>query len=248
MFALKKRNHIGLCTVIGLCVLEIKTKFSENIASALAQQVMAEGRSFLVCNAGTEEFKLQVPDNAYRLKVCQHEAALGLSYVIIVYSTPSALPKKVILVHIFLAQRKALSNLQEVLANKFMSFAYNKGGVTGVFPDLGDEYSASYGYAQEHHIVNIWLRLWREHTKDIKTNGTPTSCWNLLDLAKTLWNKLMGNVDTVRKVVKKTKTTRGPNSGPGSLMWYIIFDYIFITHSASINMHVWKVNLQRLFQ
>ena len=37
----------------------------------------------------------------------------------------------------------------------------------------------------------------------------------------------MGNVDTVRKVAKKTKAIRGHNSGPGSLMWYTVFDYIF---------------------
>ena len=37
----------------------------------------------------------------------------------------------------------------------------------------------------------------------------------------------MGNVDTVRQVVKNIKAVRGPDSGPGSLMWYTIFDYIF---------------------
>ena len=120
---------------------------------------MTEGRSFLVYNAGTEELKLQVPYNAYRSQVCQHAADLGFSYVLIVYSTHVALPKNIILVHIYLAQRKALSNFQEVLADKFMSFAYNEEDVAGVFPDLGDDYSSAYGYTQEHHTVNIWIRL-----------------------------------------------------------------------------------------
>ena len=79
MFALKKRNQAGLHIFVGLCVLEIKTKASENAASDLAQQVMAEGRNFVVCNAGDEEFKQAILENAYRSQVCQHAAALGSS-------------------------------------------------------------------------------------------------------------------------------------------------------------------------
>ena len=94
VFALKNRNQAGLHIFVGLCVLEIKTKASENTASDLAQQVMAEGRNFVVCNAGDEEFKQAIPENAYRSQVCQHAAALGLSYVLIVYCTPGALPKQ----------------------------------------------------------------------------------------------------------------------------------------------------------
>jgi hypothetical protein len=36
----------------------------------------------------------------------------------------------------------------------------------------------------------------------------------------------MGNVDTIRKVLQKDMAVRGPNSGPGSLMWYGLFDYV----------------------
>ena len=64
-----------------------------------------------------------------------------------------------ILVHISIAHRKAFSTLQEVLADQFMSFAYNEENFAGVFPDLGEDYSPDYGYAQEHHIVEIWLRF-----------------------------------------------------------------------------------------
>ena len=132
-----------------------------------------------------------------------------------------------ILVNIYIEQRKALSTLQEVLADQFMSFAYNEENFAGVFPDLGKDYSSAYGYAQEHHTVEIWLRLWTEHTKDVIMNGTPASCQRPLDLPTSLWNKLMGNVDTVRNMVKKKNAIRGPNSGPGYLMWYTVFDYIF---------------------
>ena len=121
---------------------------------------MEEGRNFVVCNAGDEEFKQAIPENAYRSQVCQHAAALSLSYVLIVYCTPGTLPKKRILVHISVAQRKALSTLQEVLANQFMSFTYNEENFMGVFPDLGEDYSPAYGYAQEHHTVEIWLHYY----------------------------------------------------------------------------------------
>ena len=80
------------------------------------------------------------------------------------------------LVHISIAQRKAFSTLQEVFANQFMSFAYNEENFAGVFPWLGEDYSPAYGYAQEHHTVDIWLRLWTEHTKDVIMNVTPASC------------------------------------------------------------------------
>ena len=55
---------------------------------------MAEGRNSVVCNAGDEELKQAIPENVYQYQVCQHAADLGLSYVLIVYCTPGALPKK----------------------------------------------------------------------------------------------------------------------------------------------------------
>ena len=36
----------------------------------------------------------------------------------------------------------------------------------------------------------------------------------------------MGNVDTVRKVLGLHKVKRGSNTGPGSLQWYQLFNYI----------------------
>jgi len=34
-------------------------------------------------------------------------------------------------------------------------------------------------------------------------------------------------VDIVRKVLKKRKAVRGPNSGPGSLIWFELLGYMF---------------------
>ena len=36
----------------------------------------------------------------------------------------------------------------------------------------------------------------------------------------------MGNVDTVRRLLTYHKVKRGSNTGPGSLIWYMIFNYI----------------------
>ena len=38
----------------------------------------------------------------------------------------------------------------------------------------------------------------------------------------------MGNVDTVRRILCYHKVKRGRNSGPGSLVWYMIFNYILV--------------------
>ena len=35
----------------------------------------------------------------------------------------------------------------------------------------------------------------------------------------------MGNIDTLHRVIKETKTKQGPDSGPGSLLWYDMLDY-----------------------
>ena len=56
--------------------------------------------------------------------------------------------------------------------------------------------------------------------------GTPPSYRRLLDTTTSCWNKCMGNVDTVQKVFDLHKVKRGSNTGPGSLQWYQLFDYI----------------------
>ena len=148
----------------------------------------------------TNEFKHLIPENSYRSQICQHAAALGLDYILMVYSAPGALPKKMVLVCIGADQRYVLCKLQYVLASKFMAFACTQN--SGSIPSLGDDNSPVYGYAQEHHTVELWLNIWKEHTKNVQQYGTPPPCRRLLDLSTSFWNKCMGNVDTVRKIVK----------------------------------------------
>ena len=46
------------------------------------------------CDSGTQEFRNAIPDNAYRSQVCQHAAALGLEYILMVYCLPGSHPKE----------------------------------------------------------------------------------------------------------------------------------------------------------
>ena len=82
------------------------------------------------------------------------------------------------------------------------------------------DYSKAYGYTQEHHTFEYNMRMWRAHNNDVTMLGTPPPCHRFTDLPANFWNKGMGNVDTVQKVVKNRKGVRGPDSGPGSPMWF----------------------------
>ena len=105
-----------------------------------------------------------------------------------------------------------------------MRFVYVENAVREI-PSLGNEYTKVYGYAQDHHTLELHLLLWRALYVDIMENGTPPPCRRFIDIVFSFWNKCMGNVDIVRKVLKKRMAVRGPDSGPGSLMWFVMFGY-----------------------
>ena len=105
-----------------------------------------------------------------------------------------------------------------------MQFAYHHPSVKEV-PSLGADNSKAYGYAQDHHTLELHLKLWVAHTNDVVQLGTPPPCRRLIDLVFSFWNKCMGNVDVVRKVLRRRRAWRGPDSGPGSLMWCVLLGY-----------------------
>ena len=138
------------------------------------------------------------------------------------------MPKRMVLVHFSNEQIDALVRLQSSLATKYLGFAHGiDAEAVGELPDIGADFSDAYGYAQEHHTAELWLKLWIAHAKDVEENGTPMTCRRFIDLAYCFWNKRMGNVDTVRKVIRRIKAVRGPDSGPGSLMFLNVLDYTF---------------------
>ena len=71
----------------------MKTLGSANTIDNLEQQIAQNQTQFSECLAGTNDFKTLIPENSYRSQICQHAAALGLDYVLMVYSAPGAFPK-----------------------------------------------------------------------------------------------------------------------------------------------------------
>ena len=104
---LKKDENDGSTKFLSLCALEIKTRSALGTVNDLYRQTLNSGK-WTECDAGTEEFKLAVPDNAYRTQICQHAAALGLEYVMLAYCLPGGMPKRLVLVHVSAAQQDTL--------------------------------------------------------------------------------------------------------------------------------------------
>ena len=223
VFTLMKKNTQGTYDFIGICVIEIKTRASENTVDALTESVL-RGGLFTECVTGTELFERVIPDNAYRTQICQHATALGVDHVLMVYSLPGANVKKLVLVGVSVEHRYELLKFQTLLATKYMPFCYVENHSKDI-PSLGTDYSKAYGYAQDHHTLELYLYLWHAHNKDVVENGTPPPCRRLIYITFSYWNKMMGNVDIMRKVLEKRKAVRGPDSSPGSLMWFSLLGY-----------------------
>mmetsp|Transcript_19583 Transcript_19583/g.33127 ORF Transcript_19583/g.33127 Transcript_19583/m.33127 type:complete len:478 (-) Transcript_19583:194-1627(-) len=169
-----------------------------------------------------------------------------------VYSLPGSYPKRMVLVRVCDEHRAKLVRIERLLSTKYMPFAYVQDAVREIC-SLGEDYSNAYGYAQEHHTLELWLRIWVEYNKDLVEHGTPTSCKRIIDVATCLWNKCMGNVDTVRRVVTMARAKRGKGSAPGSLYWFHLLDYIlyqaFRVHQhSSIEGNMDSIETQKRFQ
>ena len=132
---------------------------------------------------------------------------------------------KMILVTVSNEHQNTLLTLKKLLAEKYMPFCYVNGAPTEI-PDLGEDYSSVYGYTQTHDTLKLWLYIWKAHDADVRKNGTSQSARCFIDMATVFWNKCMGNVDTVRRIIREATAKRGRNSGPGSLYWFVLLDYI----------------------
>jgi hypothetical protein len=220
---LEKQSH-DTFKYIGLSVLEIKTRSALGTVSVLYKQSL-DGNNWVKCQAGTPLFKEAVPDPAYRSQLCQHATALDVQYVVMVYSVPGGLPMKIVLVEFSKEQRHTLVTLQQLIADKYLSFCYDDQSHAEL-PELGEDYSSVYGYAQTHETLELWLGIWKAHDADVRLNGTPPAARRFIDMPTMFWNKCMGNVDTVRKVIRDAMPKHGSTCGPGSLLWFVLFDYI----------------------
>ena len=154
----------------------------------------------------------------------------------IVYSSPRAQVRKIVLIRVLSEHRHEFVSFQRAIAHKFMPFAYQRPCVQEV-PSLGDDNSKVYGYAQDHHTLELHLKLWVAHTNDVVLLGTPPPCRRIIDLVFSFWNKCMGNVDVVRKVLRRRRACRGPDSGPGSLIWCVMIGYA-LYNAFRLHQHV----------
>lgn len=108
---------------VGLCALEIKTRGTENTTDALIEQVLTTG-SWTECTTDTVDFKIAVPDGTYCTQLVQHATALDLNRVLMVYSLPGAVIKKIVLVTVPQVHRGKLFSLEQQLAQRYMPFAF----------------------------------------------------------------------------------------------------------------------------
>ena len=111
--------------LLSLCVVEIKTKSSLSVIHDLEAAVELDGTSFSVCEVGIDDtIKRLIPEPAYRTQFCQHAVATQIPYVLMVYSLPGALVKKLVLLHFNDQFLKAILSLESVLAAEYMDYAY----------------------------------------------------------------------------------------------------------------------------
>ena len=59
---------------------------------------------------------------------------------------------------------------------------------------------------------------------DIRVNGTLPSAQHFIDMATVFWNKCMGNVDTVWKVIHFENAKHGADCGLRMLYWLVLLD------------------------
>ena len=93
-----------------------------------------------------------------------------------------------------------LLSLQQIMAERYLPFCYSPGSPV-VMPDLGEDYSFVYGYTQTHNMLELWLNIWRAYSTDVVEHGTPPRARRFIDLATNFWNKCMGNVDAIRRII-----------------------------------------------
>ena len=112
------------------------------------------------------------------------------------------------------------------MAERYLPFYYDRGSPT-VIPELGEDHSSVYGYTQTHETLELWLNIWKAYSNDVIDYGTPPRVRRFVDLPTSFWHQCMVNVDSVRRIVQEAMAKRGRNSGPGSLLWFVLMNYLF---------------------
>ena len=137
VFALIEKQDDSLHHFVGLCMFETKTISALGMVDELYQRSL-DSNKWTECAAGTNDFKLHVPDPAYCSQLFQQATALGLPHVLVVFGLQGGLPLKMIIVAVLQEQQHTLMTMQKLLAQKHMPFSYVE-GVLSKIPDLGKD-------------------------------------------------------------------------------------------------------------
>ncbi|GBG25309.1 Hypothetical Protein FCC1311_015262 [Hondaea fermentalgiana] len=209
---------------------EPRAQFAASRAMPERDQIIDSGRdskssceNMNEADAGvrTNDFVKLVPKPVDRAQVVHHAAVLDVETVLLVYATPEEV-RQVVAITVPLESRQAWRSYLHALSSEYMGFAYVEDNA--VFPDVGTDHSEVYGYARDHHTVELYLQLWRSHNEDIQRYGTPPPCSKLLPQIVSFWNHMMGGVDTMRKVLSGHKVITS-QLNPNCLLWITFLEY-----------------------
>lgn len=76
---------------------------------------------------------------------------------VLVNCVTDAMVKMILISIVSYEQQKTLLEQQNLLALNYFHSMYEEEAT--VIPYLGDDYSSSYGYTQEHHTLGFWLLM-----------------------------------------------------------------------------------------
>lgn len=215
-----KRDSDGRFSFSFLAALEIKSKTSSSTQFHLAN--VAHGNKFMECDAGSQRFKDLVENPSYRVQLIHHAAVLGLDYSLIIFDDLHKI-QQCILLKVTRAQRETYLNYMKSLSDNYLQFAYSTNSMK--IPRLGNDRDVKiYGYALDHHTVELYLQLWRAHSYDAIVYGVSPPWQRVLPMIASVWNKFMGNVDLARKVINSSKQIYS-RANPLTLIWGNLLNY-----------------------
>ena len=120
---------------------------------------------------------------AYRSQICQHACATQLNHVMIAYAVPGGVIKRIVIVIFSDVQLQCLLKYQSIMQSKYLRELYSGDKKINLeLPAIGNDYDVVYGYAQEHHTVELYMHLWKRHNDDVIANGTPPTIKKLYNL------------------------------------------------------------------
>ena len=211
----------------GLAALELKTATTRATISVATTNTVQLGR-WQECNAASSEFKDLVPNSGHRVQAMHHAAVLDVETVLMMFSSPGAADTatRFVMVSVTPTQRADWLTYLAKLATRHMPFLFSE-GVPGRLPDLGQDKSPPYGYASDHHTAELHLQLARMYRQDVITNGTPPPARRLIAAQSAIWNKSMGWIDVLRKIVKSQRKHH-VRDGPGLLYIGVLLDYCLL--------------------